>query len=289
MTDKRVGHRERNVQQKELDFDRMSKLRMLERVRLPKPAPGSKTRKATMLAALRVIDSHARENRNCRLKMQTIANEMGVSKATAKRAIYELERQGLLLIRYFKTSGWRSSEYTIFWPNIYDLVPQENDHQGAKVHGEPSEGASGTDRRCTVNHPKVHGEPSSEAPCIKRQEETSQVKRGAIEVFEFEEEERWELQVKSRRLARFLRPRTVDEKDTIAKLAILWQSGEFSEHDIEVSLEAVQTNEPNKRLRYFRRCLENQLSMTPEELSAKLSTVDLPPPAVRKDHANSGV
>lgn len=226
-----------------------------------------------MLSVLRVIDAHARDKKSCRLKMQTIANEMGVNKATAKRAVYELKRQKLLLIKHFKTSGWRSSEYTIFWPNIYDLVPDEYDQHEAKVHGAPSEGARCTDRRRMVHRPKAHGAPSSEAPCGKRREEASQGKRGAIDVFE--EEEKWECRVKARRLTRLLRPRTDDEDDMIVRLAILWQSGKFSENDIEMSLEAVQANTPTRRIPYFRRCLENQGGMSPEGLSALLSTVDL--------------
>lgn len=142
--------------QREIDFStRGGRLRLLDKVQLPKLP---KTTPATMLAVLRCIDGHARDKATARLFAETIANEIGRSRAAVDRACKALESLHLLHIK--RTGG--ASVFRIGWANLVDHDPAASAHDddSPSAHDDDSDSSPCGNGVRTVTTPIPHGDDS---------------------------------------------------------------------------------------------------------------------------------
>lgn len=107
---------------------RGSRLYLLRQATMPDTidgAPVSRARQSRMLAVLRIVDDHARARSSVRLKINTVADCLLISRRTVERAIRDLESTGLLAVRRRRRSdgGRGASEYAIDWQALRALQP----------------------------------------------------------------------------------------------------------------------------------------------------------------------
>ncbi|GAA4443014.1 helix-turn-helix domain-containing protein [Bremerella cremea] len=100
-----------------IDWTRAQRLKFLDELELPK-MPG--TTPAKMLAVLRCLESHCREQTSCRVRSDTIAAKVNTTSRSVRRALASLEELGVVTR---KRTG-RSSMYQISWPNLQSHVPR---------------------------------------------------------------------------------------------------------------------------------------------------------------------
>ena len=74
---------------------------------------------ANVASVLRVLDSFAGKDPTCWPKMQTIADRMGVSVRTARRAVRAANHSSLLIVTPRNHSGQTSNLYQIVWSNLH--------------------------------------------------------------------------------------------------------------------------------------------------------------------------
>lgn len=259
-------------QQREIDFDRASKLRMLERVALAVER-GRQTSAAATKAVLKVIDAHARDKPLAVLKIATIQVEAGhKTRSTTTRAIRELKRQCLLnVVPRRNGTGKRASEYRIVWSNLRDLV---------SLQDAPCNGASRPDRWRTMQHPMAHDAPSIETPLTKRRIEAPVVNRFDGKDSFFEESKPLALASSlCRKWATVLQPTGRADKDNLAKVAMLVAAGKIAEnHPATIVESIVSPDRPQtvgRPMAYFLSSLRKRLEAEGVDLTNLMRRVDL--------------
>jgi hypothetical protein len=282
--DNQGGKKRVNAKQMQIDFDRASKLRMLEKVVLPIPS-GAKTSAVACKAILKTIDGHAREKDACCLKVETIARESGLSRAAAHRAIKALEQNSLLIVIRRIVMGKRASEYKICWPNLRDLLfPAQSEEGKPMAHDAPSDVARCANRCSTVRHPMSHGATSYKAPLDKRPIETPEEKRFDVGKLSFEDSKTTSSDVAhvdalTRRWAIVLTPRSQADRDNLFRVAVLVAAGEIAEAEPEKIIQSMishtRQNRIKKPMGYFLDSLRKNLERCGQNLSALMRSVDL--------------
>lgn len=106
------------ARQKLIDFDRARQLRLMSGVVIEVPA-GIATSSATMRAALRELDDMIGSKEGFRVKLETLATRLGLSRATTQRAVRALRELGVVDV----VRTGRSSLYGIAWEVVADRQP----------------------------------------------------------------------------------------------------------------------------------------------------------------------
>ena len=155
--------------QQSIDFgNRGQRLRQLDRLQLPDDV--KQTSPAAMLTVLRCLDSHARDDKRCRVTASLIAAETNKSRRSVDRALVALE--GLYLISRKRTG--RSSFYEICWGNLAKFDPKDSEFQtSASGHRDASEWTRCPNRVDTVTTLSRHGDHSTEASSEAQRETPS--------------------------------------------------------------------------------------------------------------------
>lgn len=146
--------------QQTIDFgQRGQRLRLLDRVRFPEDI--KQTSPAAMLSVLRCLESHSRDNKQCRVTIALVASEVHLSRRSVERAMLAL--QGLFVVSKKRTG--RSSFYEICWGNLAEFDPLETSHQEPAMRHHDASDATSCRIRCdTVTYQMRHGDASTEAP-----------------------------------------------------------------------------------------------------------------------------
>lgn len=107
--------------QKQFDFNRAAKIRIIERAQLLMLPLRAQLRAKSLL---KVIESHSRDNLSCWLSIETVRIEMGGSESTVHRAIADCEAAGLLLVTRAKRA---CSTFKLQWSLLIDLSRESMD------------------------------------------------------------------------------------------------------------------------------------------------------------------
>lgn len=239
--------------QKQFDWPRAWKLKLLDEMRLPdgpylyestgKPIHAGKSK---MVLALRTLDALIGNDKTWRAKWETLAGRMGCSTAAVRRAVKALESLNVVALHRHKESGWRAYEFQIIWSNLSDYRPSAQiDH---------SECANCADRVRNVTTPSAQCDHSSIPPTSSAPLPDQLPAQGDGE-FQTSLDGREANRIVDR-ISDVIPIRTDDDLSLVTKVARLRFDGAISENDLEVALSVASGSK--KRIAGFQAKL-NQL------------------------------
>ena len=319
-----------DAHQKPLDFLRGEQLNLLRDVELPRDAKdkaGKGVRATALKAMLYAIDQFARGRAGgCVASVATLAAAANIGRRTATRAVEVLQLLGLVCVTGDGVRGYHAGQptnrYTIVWSELRVRVdrgplfhangapraaaadpvsatrgahwPQEVSATRTEVSATRTE-VSATRTEVSATRTEVSatgGAPSDvfEDDRIK----TSDVARDDRDddgEKKFQEAEAAEIREKANRLASYIDCRRADNRNLVAKIALLWQAGDLAEYWIEDTLEALQAHhEPPiaNRVAYTWGCLRDKCEEAGLKFEALLAKTGIPlwmllPPEVPRD------
>jgi len=292
--------------QTQFDFTRGEQLAMIRDAQLTAPA-GAQVSAAALKAALRAIDDHGR-GRPAFPALNTIARESGLGLRTVKRAVAALEAMGLLIVQRRNSGGGRqSNRYTVVWSELGLLRP------GFVRRGEPAgddPGSPNPDQTpsamvstpsamvstpsATMAPPKCHhgplNVPLSEQEAPSKRLDGDGDEDGGI----FSEQDQEEIRRQANHLADLVpcaqRP---DNRDLVAKVALLVHQGLLSEDDLQQARESLAIHAPQLERpgAWLFQVLENRIGRGPWlRMLARCNVPDFlkGPTSGQKENAHGG-
>lgn len=276
-----------------IDFDRASKLSLLEHVELPQPPIGARTSRQSMGHALKAIDSLARGSDSFTARVATVAKIMKVGRSTAQRALLACEQLGVLIIdRNCFASGKRASTYRICWSNLKDF--DTRNAAGTRSagcvtvthpmgHRDPSDESPCAIGCVTVTHPIGHGDSSSIPSSSLPSSSLAQVNLSSssfpsaptetIDGANETEETTGDAKAIAEKIADVVPILRHDaNRSLVIKVGWLCARGEIPRAAVEDAIEAVRVNRPENRGAYFHTCVDNAIGGILNGLLSKVRT-----------------
>lgn len=202
------------------------------------------------------------------------------AKATA--TAWKKCREGVLRAFCLEDSRWHQKRMKLEWKKMLERR-EERKQSGSK-------GGSKTQAKLKANG-QVNGQAKSSlssSPSVSSSVSIDGDGDGAKEILLLKEDAR--VRERARRIAEYVPSVKDDERSLIAKVALLWDSGEFSDDDVEQALESfrVATKPITEPAAWFYRCMANRCNTRNKNFQQLLKMTAVPvslliPPGVTSD------